>query len=157
MVDHQVNLQVARWRRIPIGEGPYRNIAARRLLPPASEPAARRRCPDGLEQPVQGGGAGRQQSLAHPRVQIQVTMALHGLHQVGQRRLQPLAAGPVSGFPDHDHRLADRLVVDASALFCRRLLLSVVAGLPQQPDAMLAMVAGHRDELVQNPAFLPLR
>ena len=76
---------------------------------------------------------------------------------MGQRRLQPLAADPVCGFPDHDHRLADRLVVDASALFCRRLLLSVVAGLPQQPDAVLAMVAGHRDELVEDPAFLPLR
>ena len=49
------------------------------------------------------------------------------------------------------------IVVDASALFYRRLLLPIVAGLPQQPDAMLAMVAGHRDELVQNPAFLPLR
>ena len=71
-----------------------------------------------------------------------------GLHQVGQRHLQPFAADPLSGFPDHDHRLADRLVVDASALFCRRLLLSVVAGLPQQPDAMLAMVAGHRRMLV---------
>ena len=49
------------------------------------------------------------------------------------------------------------IVVDASALFYRRLLLPIVAGLPRQPDAMLAMVAGHRDELVQNPAFLPLR
>ena len=155
MVDHQVNLQESWWRRIPICEGPYRNIAARRLPPPASEPAARR-CPDRLEQPVQGGGAGRQQPLAHPRVQIQVTMALHGLHQMGQRRLQPLAADPVGSFPDHDHRLADRLVVDASALFYRRLLLSVVAGLPQQPDAMLAMVAGHRDELVEDPALVLL-
>ena len=40
--------------------------------------------------------------------------------------------------------------------FYRRLLLSVIAGLPQQPDAMLAMVAGHRDGLVQNSGFLPL-
>ena len=147
MVDHQVNLQESRWRRIPIGEGSYRNIAAWRLPPPASEPAARR-CPDGLEQPVQGGGAGRQQSLTHPRVQIQVAMALHGLHQMGQRRLQPFAADLVSGFPNHDQRLAHRIVVAASALFCRRLLLSVVAGLPQQPDAMLAMAAGHRPMLV---------
>ena len=76
--------------------------------------------------------------------------------QVGQRRLQPLAADPVSSFPDHDQRLADRLIVDASALFYRQLLLPIVAGLPQQPDAMLAMVAGHRDELVQDQAFLPL-
>ena len=113
MVDHQVNLQVARWRRIPIGEGPlgegplgegpHRYIAGQRLLPPSSEPAGRR-CPDGLEQSVQGGGAGRQQSLAHLRVQIQVAMALHGLHQVGQRRLQPLAADPVCSFPNHDQR-----------------------------------------------------
>ena len=76
---------------------------------------------------------------------------------MGQRRLQPLAADPISGFPNHDQRLADRLVVDASALFCRRLLLSVVAGLPQQPDAVLAVMTGYREELVQNPAFLPLR
>ena len=146
MVDHQVNLQESR-RRIPIGEGSYRNIAARRMMPPASEPVGRR-CPDGPEQSVQGGGAGRQQQLAHARVQIQVAMALHGLHQVGQCRLQPLAADPVSSFPDHDHRLADRLIVDAPALFYRRLPLSVVAGLPQQSDAMLAMVAGHRRMLV---------
>ena len=74
--------------------------------------------------------------------------ALHGLHQVGQRRLQPLAADPVSRFPNHDQRLSHRLVVDASALFYRRLLLPIVTGLPQQPDAMLAMVAGHRQMLV---------
>ena len=43
------------------------------LLPPSSEPGARR-CPDGLEQPVQGGGAGRQQPLANLRVQTQVAM-----------------------------------------------------------------------------------
>ena len=33
MVDHQVNLQESWWRRIPIGEGSYRNIAAWRLPP----------------------------------------------------------------------------------------------------------------------------
>ena len=47
-----------------------------------------------------------------------------------------------------NQRLSNRLVVAASALFYRRLLLSVVAELPQQPDAMLAMVAGHRRMLV---------
>ena len=67
---------------------------------------------------------------------------------MGQRRLQPFAADPVSSFPNHDQRLSNRLVVDASALFYRQLLLSIVAGLPQQPDAMLAMVAGHRRMLV---------
>ena len=155
VVDHQVDLQESRWRRIPIGEGPHRYIAARRLLPPSSEPAARR-CTDGLEQPVQSGGAGRQQPLANLRVQTQVAVALYGLHQVGQYCPQSLAADPVSSFPNHDQRLTNRLVVDPSALFYRRLLRSVIAGLPQQPDAMLKVVAGHRDELVQNPAFLPL-
>ena len=75
---------------------------------------------------------------------------------MGQRHLQPFAADPVSSFPDHDHRLSDRLVVDPSALFHRLLLLSVVAGLPQQPDAILAMVAGHRDELVEDLALVLL-
>ena len=131
---------------MPVCEGPHRNIAAQRL-PPASEPAARR-CPDGLEQSVQGGGAGGQQPLANPRVQIQVAVALHGLHQVGQCRLQPLAADPVSSFPDHDQRLPNRLVVDPSALFYLRLLISVVTGLPQQPDAVLAVMTGYCDELV---------
>ena len=42
-------------------------------------------------------------------------MALHGLHQMGQRRLQAFPADPVGGFPDHDHRLSDSLIVDAPA------------------------------------------
>ena len=104
---------------------------------------------------VQGGGAGRQQPLTNPRVQIQVAVALHGLHQVGQCRLEPLAADPVGSFPDQDYCFSHGLVVDAPALFYRQLPLSVVAGLSQQPDAMLAMVAGNRDELVQDQAFLP--
>ena len=65
MVDHQVNLQESWWRRIPIGEGPHRYIAAQRL-PPASEPAARQ-CPDGLEQSVQGGGADRASNVTELR------------------------------------------------------------------------------------------
>ena len=104
-------------------------LRASGLLPPSSEPGGRR-CPDGLEQSVQGGGAGRQQSLAHLRVQIQVAIALHGLHQVRQRRLQPLAADPVCSFPNHDQRLTNCSVVDASAPFYRGLLLPIVAGLP---------------------------
>ena len=42
-------------------------------------------------------------------------MAFHGLHQVGHRRLQALSADAVGGFPDHDHRLSDGLIVDAPA------------------------------------------
>ena len=53
--------------------------------------------------------------------------------------IQQRAGEPVSSFPNHDQRLSHRFVVDAPALFYR-LLLPIVAGLPQQPDAMLAMV-----------------
>ena len=97
-VKGQVNLQESRRRRIPIGEGPHRYIAARRLLPPYPEPASRR-CSDGLEQPAQAGGTGHQQPLANLRVQTRVAVALHGFHQVGQFCPQPLAAGPVTSFP----------------------------------------------------------
>ena len=77
-------------------------------------------------------------------VLIHVAVALHRVHQVGQRHLQSFAADPVSSFPDHNNRLANRFVVDASAPFYRRLLPPIVAELPQQPDSMLAVVASHR-------------
>ena len=36
-----------------------------------------------------------------------------GVHEVGQRRLEPLSADTVRGLPDNDHRFAYGLVVDA--------------------------------------------
>ena len=71
----------------------------------------------------------------------------------GQRRLQSLPADPVGGFPDHDHRLSDGVIVDAPASHGMRCAFIVVKS-PKQPDAMLAMVAGHRDELVEDPALV---
>ena len=82
-----------------------------------------------------------------------MSMALHGLHQVRQRRLQTLAADAVRSLPDQDHRLTDRLVVDAPTLD-HRLLLPSIAGPPQQPDAVLAVVAGYGAELVEDPTLV---
>lgn len=80
-------------------------------------------------------------------------MTPHGVHEIGQRRLEPIAADAVRGFPKHDDRLADGLIVDAPS---RNLLPFLVSRLNQEPDAMLVMVAGYRGELVQDPVFLLL-
>ena len=48
----------------------------RRSVPEYCGPATAASC-------VGAGGAGRQQPLTHPRVQIQVAVALQGLHQMG--------------------------------------------------------------------------
>ena len=82
-------------------------------------------------------------------------MALHGLHQVGQRRPQAFPRNTVGGFPDYDHRFSNGLIVDAPASCWSRRVLIIVK-LAEQPDAMLAMVAGHRGELVEDPALVLL-
>ena len=80
---------------------------------------------------------------------------LHGLHQVGHRRFQPLPADAVGGFPDHDHRLTDRLIVDALTPCLTRNLV-VLVKLPEQPDAVFAMVAGYGDEFIEDTALVLL-
>ena len=80
-------------------------------------------------------------------------MPLHGVHEVGQRRLEPLSADAVRGLPDHDHRFAYGLVVDAPS---QGLLAFIVSSAAQQPDAVLAVVAGYRGEFVQYPPFVLL-
>ena len=76
-----------------------------------------------------------------------------GVHEVGQRRLEPLSADTVRGLPDHDHRFAYGLVVDAPP---NGLLLFLADRLTQQPDAVLTVMAGYRGEFVQYPPFVLL-
>ena len=78
-------------------------------------------------------------------------MALHGLHQVGQRRFQTLASEAVQCFADQDHRLSHGLVVDALAVDAKSLVLS--ASRPRQPNTVLAVAAGYGDDLVEAPAL----
>ena len=89
----------------------------------------------------------------HDRIETEMPMPLHGVHEVGQRRLEPFAADAVGSLPDHDDRFAYGLVVDAPS---HNLLALIVAGLTQQPDAVLAMVADYRSEFVENPPFVLL-
>ena len=75
---------------------------------------------------------------------------LHGVHEVGQRRLEPFTADAVRSLPNHNERFAYGLVVDAPP---NGQLLFPADRLTQQPDAVLAMVAGYRGEFVENPPF----
>ena len=84
-----------------------------------------------------------------------MAMTFHRFHQMGQRGLQALAANAVGGLPGQDHRLTHHLVVDAPALDHWQFLPSV-AGLSQQPDAVLAVVAGNGDEFIEDPALVLL-
>ena len=111
---HQVDLQVARWGPVPVVVGPYRHLAPHGLATPptATTPSSG---PNGLQQPVQGGCAGGEQPFPDQGVQLQVTVALHGFHQVRQRGMQALASDAVRSFPHHYHRLTDGFIVDASS------------------------------------------
>ena len=88
----------------------------------------------------------------HQGIETEMPVPLHGVHEVGQRRLEPFTADAVGSLPDHDDRFAYSLVVDAPS---HDLLALIVAGLTQQPDAVLAMVAGYRGEFVENPSLCP--
>ena len=89
----------------------------------------------------------------HQGIETEMPMPLHRVHEVGQCRLEPFTADAVRSLPDHDDRFAYSLVVDAPT---HDLLALIVAGLTQQPDAVLAMVAGYRSEFVENLPFVLL-
>ena len=89
----------------------------------------------------------------HDRIETEMPMPLHGVHEVGQCRFEPFTADTVGSLPDHDDRFAYGLVVDASS----HDLLALIVGSPtQQPDAVLPVVAGYRGEFVENPPFVLL-
>ena len=80
-------------------------------------------------------------------------MPLHGVHEVGLRRLEPLLAATVGGLPDHDDRFAYCLVVDAPS---HGLLAFIVGSATQQPDAVLTVVAVYLRKFVQYPPHVLL-
>ena len=82
-------------------------------------------------------------------------MAFHGIHQVRHRRLQAFPTDTVSSFPDHDHSFSDGRIVDALAS-CRSRRVLIIVKLAEQPDAVLAVASGNRNELVQDPALVLL-
>ena len=61
----------------------------------------------------------------HDRIETKMLMPLHGVHEVGQRRLEPFTADAVRCLPDHDDRFAYGLVVDAPTTTCLPSVLAV--------------------------------
>ena len=132
----------------------YRNAYSHRLPTPAFAPAARDGT-DGFQQTVESGCTGGQQPVSYLRVKIEMTMAFHGIHEAGQRRLQAFSTNTVSSFLDHDHRFSDGLIVDAPAPYGMRRV-SIVVKFPKQPDAVLTVMSRYSDELVEDPALVLL-
>ncbi len=84
-----------------------------------------------------------------------MSVALQGRDENGQERLEPLAADPVGRFPEHDDRLPHRVIVDRET---RTSVPSVRERRRiEQSNGVLAVVAGHRHELIQNAEFLFLQ
>lgn len=80
-------------------------------------------------------------------------VALHRWQQSRDHRLQPLAADPVGRLPEHDQRLAHRCVVDPP-FQSRGWGLSRWTD-PKQAQCVLAVMARHGRELVQDTGLLP--
>src|SRR5438067_5545568 len=81
-----------------------------------------------------------------------MAVPLHGLEQDRQQRPEPLATNPVGCLPDHDQRLAHSVIVNPAA--GPRSATPVHLPSPQQTHRMLAVIAGYRRKLVQNPTPL---
>src|SRR5215468_6234986 len=79
-------------------------------------------------------------------------VSLHRLNEEGHQRFETLATDPVRRLPDHNQRIADCLIIKSA-----RGPWSAPSGLfaAQHPHRVLAMKAGHCDELIQNAAFPP--
>src|SRR5215472_5442353 len=78
-------------------------------------------------------------------------VSLHGLNEERQQGLEAFAANPVRRLPDHNQRIADRIIIKSA-----RGSLSAPGGLfaTQHPHGMLAMKTGHCLELIQDARFL---
>jgi hypothetical protein len=154
VLDH-VDLEEARRRVAPVGEGAHRNAApdgrahtAAPLAPAIDVPARF------AQRPVDRRRADLQDLLPDQGIELQMAVTLHGLYKDRDQHLEPLAADPVAGFPQHDERLANSLVVDTVALGSRLLALGPPG---QKPDDVLAVVAGQGYYLVEDAALLTSR
>src|SRR5215471_11138097 len=81
-----------------------------------------------------------------------MAVPLHRLEEDRQQWPQPFATNAVGRLPNHDQRLADSLVVNPAA--GSRTTPPVYLPSPQQTHRMLAVIAGYRSKLVQNPTPL---
>jgi hypothetical protein len=109
----------------------------------------------GDQQAVEGRGTRREHASAHRRRQGQVPVTLKGRHQNGHQRFEPLAADPVRGFPQHDDRFAYRFVVQREPWTPTRSARD--RSRFEQPNHVFPVVAGDRNEFIENLNFIVLR
>jgi len=79
-------------------------------------------------------------------------MPLHRRDQQRDEWLQPLSADPVTRFPEHDQRLAHRVVVNAAFRSGPRPVHDMVAA--QERFSMLAVISGNLCEFRQDSTLL---
>jgi len=108
--------------------------------------------PHRAQSPVHRRRAHRQKPRADLGRKLEMPMALHGLDENRRQRFQALAADPVRCLPEHDQRLANRLVIDAPLRPRRRAQRRPRT--TKHTHGVFAMKAGDRDELVQNAPLL---
>ncbi len=82
----------------------------------AAGPAAARGGARARQHPVDGGGADGQQARPDAGVEVDVAVTLQRREQNGEQRLEPLGANAIGGFPEHDQRLTNGLVVQSRTL-----------------------------------------
>jgi hypothetical protein len=114
-VRHEIAFEIAGRRVVPVGEGPHRHAAPHRrgeAGPPSRAPRAAR--PHLGQEAVDGGRANGEHQLAPLRLERDGAVALERGQQHRDQRLQPLAADPVGGLPQRDHRRANGFVVPGS-------------------------------------------
>ena len=153
---HKIRLDEP-WRRIvPTVKGSHRHAAPDRgRWWRVTALSSSSRLPDLAQRPIDGGGAHRQQTRANLRRELKMAVPFHRIDQDRHQRPQPLAAHTVRRFPDHDQRLAHRVIIQAPP----GSRAGPSAGLPgaEQTHRVLAMQATHRREFIENPAsFLPV-
>ena len=83
---------------------------------------------------------------------MQMPVALQGRQQDRQQRPQAFAAYPVGGLPEHDQRGPNRLVIQRGARTGLPLLDGRLG--VQRSNRRLLVIAGHRDELIEDLALL---
>lgn len=146
----EIRFHVSRKRLLPIGERAYGDRPSNRRHCARWTPSADRSA--GLrEQPIERRHTGRTELGSDYVVEAEVTVPLEGLDEHRQERLEPFATDAVRGLPQHDQSFADGLVVEAQPRAPPRRPHRCHV---EDPDRVLAVIPGHRDELVQDPKLL---
>ena len=80
-------------------------------------------------------------------------MTLQGRQQDVHQRPKTLAADPIRRLPQHNQRLADRIIVDTPSALSQRIGGRICLAI-QYPDRRLPMVSANCNEFGQNPTLL---